>query len=143
MHDPKVDLPDATNVAGLTKQAGKVRRDLERAFGPLSLGGFSPKGVSSGHMSGSAHYEGRAIDAFVRPINQDNQRRGWAIAAYAVAHADALDIQHVIFDGKIWTAGSRSEQGWRDFTHPGVGGRPSGADAPRPRPHRRLELSGA
>ena len=46
-----------------------VRRDLVAAFGDLSLGGFAPGGVTTGHMEGSAHYEGRAIDVFVRPID--------------------------------------------------------------------------
>ena len=101
---------------GLTKRAGAVRRDLLLAFGDgLSLGGFAPGGVSTGHMEGSAHYEGRAIDVFVRPINATNRAKGWAIAQYLVAQAGRLDIQHVIFDGKIWTSGSRSADGWRAY----------------------------
>jgi hypothetical protein len=101
--------------SGLTKRAERVRRDLERAFGDLPLGGFAPGGVKDGHMEGSAHYDGRAIDVFVRPVNPDNNRRGWAIAQYLVAHADRLQVQHVIFDDRIWTEGSLSEKGWRDY----------------------------
>ena len=101
--------------AGLTQRAERVRSDLERAFGDLALGGFQPGGVRDGHMEGSAHYDGRAIDVFVRPINPDNNRRGWAMAHYLVAHADRLQIHHVIYDDRIWTAGSRSESGWRDY----------------------------
>ena len=104
-----------TTGSGLTPRAENVRRDVERAFGPLSLGGFAPGGVRDGHMEGSAHYDGRAVDIFVRPVNPDTNRKGWAIAQYLVAHADRLRIDHVIFDAKIWTSGSRSEQGWRDF----------------------------
>jgi hypothetical protein len=100
---------------GLTARADTVRRDLVRAFGRQALGGFAPGGVSSGHMSGSAHYEGRAVDVFVRPINAANKRKGWAMASYLVAQAKALDIDHVIFDKRIWTRGSRSEQGWRPY----------------------------
>ncbi|MGD9961041.1 hypothetical protein [Nocardioides sp.] len=103
------------NPAGLTKPAAAVRRDLEAAFGELPLGGFAPGGVTSGHMPGSAHYEGRALDVFVRPISADNTRLGWAIASYLVAQADRLDIDHVIFDDRIWTSGRRSESGWRDY----------------------------
>jgi hypothetical protein len=66
-------------------------------------------------MEGSAHYDGRAIDVFVRPINAENNRRGWAIAQYLVAHADRLLVDHVIFDDRIWSAGTRSEAGWRDY----------------------------
>jgi hypothetical protein len=71
--------------------------------------------VSSGHAEGSAHYEGRAIDIFVRPINPDNKRQGWAIAAYLVAQADRLHVAHVIFDDRIWTSGRKSESGWREY----------------------------
>ena len=105
---------------GLTPRAEAVRADLHKAFGDLSLGGYDARGVSSGHMKGSAHYEGRAIDVFVRPISQDNRRTGWAIASYLVAHASRLDIHHVIFDKMIWTAGHRSTSGWRDYD-PGDG----------------------
>jgi hypothetical protein len=101
--------------SGLTKRAERVRRDLERAFGDLPLGGFAPGGVKDGHMAGSAHYDGRAIDVFVRPVNETSNRKGWAIAQYLVAHADRLQVQHVIFDARIWTEGSLSEKGWRDY----------------------------
>jgi hypothetical protein len=104
--------------SGLTKRAERVRRDLGRAFGDLALGGFTPGGVKDGHMKGSTHYDGRAIDVFVRPVNDANNRRGWAIAAYLVAQADRLQIQHVIFDDRIWTEGTLSEKGWRDYDPP-------------------------
>ena len=105
---------------GLTPRADRVRFDLRRVFGPLPLGGYAPEGVSTGHMAGSAHYEGRAVDIFVRPVNADNKRKGWAIASYLVANARRLHIDHVIFDKRIWSAGTRSEQRWRAYD-PGNG----------------------
>jgi hypothetical protein len=99
-----------------------VRRELQQAFGPLPLGGFAAGGVSTGHMRGSAHYDGRAVDVFVRPVNAANQRRGWMIASFLVAHASRLRIDHVIFDGRIWSAGTRSQQGWRTYTPPSTSG---------------------
>jgi hypothetical protein len=101
--------------SGLTPRAERVRTDLRSAFGDLPLGGFAPGGVSSGHMPGSAHYDGRAIDVFVRPVDEANRRRGWAIAQYLVARAARLEIDHVIFDGRIWSSGRRSEEGWRTY----------------------------
>jgi hypothetical protein len=109
---------DRLDGTGLVRRAAAVREDVESAFGPLSLGGFEPAGVSTGHMEGSAHYEGRAIDIFFRPVNPDNRKRGWAIAHYLVAQADRLDIETIIFDGRIWRAGSRSDDGWRDYRVP-------------------------
>jgi hypothetical protein len=106
---------------GLTARAEKVRRDLDAAFGRLPVGGFAPGGVRSGHMPGSAHYEGRAVDVFVRPISPAHKTRGWAIAQYLVTQAERLRIDTVIFDGRIWTA-RRAGQGWRDY-EPDVSGR--------------------
>jgi hypothetical protein len=91
-----------------------VRRDLLRVFGELPTGGYAAGGVSAGHMKGSAHYDGRAVDVFVRPVSAPNKRKGWAIASYLVAHASRLQVDHIIFDKRIWSAG-RSEQGWRDY----------------------------
>lgn len=105
--------------SGLTPRAEAARKELLKAFGRLSLGGFDPDGVRSGHMEGSAHYDGRAIDAFVRPINAANNARGWAMAHWAVANAERLDIRTVIFDDRIWTAG---REGWRDYDPPSSSG---------------------
>ena len=109
---------DRLDDTGLTRRAALVRRDVEAAFGDLALGGFAPRGVRDGHIEGSAHYEGRAIDIFVRPISAGNRQRGWAIAQYLAAQADRLHIRTLIFDGRIWTAGDRSGSGWRDYDAP-------------------------
>jgi hypothetical protein len=103
---------------GLTPRAETVRKDLVATFGKLSTGGYQAGGVSSGHMEGSAHYEGRAVDIFVKPISAANTIKGWALAQYLVARADHLGIRTVIFSDKIWTAGSKSDDGWRDYTAP-------------------------
>jgi hypothetical protein len=79
-------------------------------------------------MEGSAHYEGRAVDVFYRPVTEANRNRGWAMAHYLVAQAARLDIRTVIFDGRIWTAGWRSDDGWRTYD-PDTAGRDPGAVA--------------
>ena len=116
------EAPDRLGPDGLVHRAARVREDVESVFGPQSLGGFQPGGVSTGHMEGSAHYEGRAVDIFVRPISPENKRRGWAIASYLVAQADRLDIKTLIFDDRIWHAGHRSEDGWTDYRVPSTSG---------------------
>lgn len=115
------EASDEIDESGLVDRATVVRRDLEARFGTLSLGGFEPGGVSTGHMEGSAHYEGRAVDVFFRPVNADNRKRGWAVASYLVANADRLDIQTMIFDDRIWQA-RRSDDGWRDYRVPSSSG---------------------
>ncbi|WP_244931916.1 hypothetical protein [Nocardioides sp. W7] len=112
---------DRLRESGLVRRADAVRREALAVFGDLSLGGFEPGGVAGGHMEGSTHYEGRAVDIFVRPINQANNVRGWAIAHYLVAQADRLGVQTVIFDAKIWQA-RRSDDGWRDYDPPARSG---------------------
>ena len=122
------DEPDDTDTdltgSGLTARAEDVRLTLTDLF-DQPLGGFAPDGVSTGHMEGSAHYEGRAIDLFVRPINRTNRVRGWAIAQYLVSQADRLGIRTVIFDDRIWTAGGSSDDGWRDYDPPERSGDPA------------------
>jgi hypothetical protein len=113
--------PDARRQAagrnGLTPRAETLRVAIKRAFGDVPLGGFARGGVRTGHMPGSAHYEGRAIDVFFRPVNRENQRQGWVLAQWLVAHAEDFDIATVIFADRIWTQ-QRSAQGWRGYQPP-------------------------
>lgn len=101
---------------GLTARAATVRAEVLDAFGDLPLGGFAPGGVRTGHVEGSAHYEGRAVDVFFRPVTAANRARGWAVASYLVAHAERLDVRTVIFDDRIWVAGK--DDLWRDYRAP-------------------------
>jgi hypothetical protein len=105
---------DGLGADGLTHRAERVRNDMAAKFGHLPLGGFAPGGVHTGHMVGSAHYEGRAIDTFFRPITAADKTHGWALAQYLVANAARLQINTVIFDGEIWTA-AHSDEGWRTY----------------------------
>lgn len=114
------DDPEETGTeltaSGLTERADAVRRDVLDRFGDLPLGGFAPGGVGTGHQEGSAHYDGRAVDIFFRPVTDTNQDRGWAVAQYLVANASRLDVRTVIFDAKIWVAGR--DEAWRDYDAP-------------------------
>jgi hypothetical protein len=109
--------PDSLDARGLTGRAAALRLDLLDRFGRLSLGGYAPGGVHTGHMPGSAHYEGRAIDVFFRPANAANRARGWAMAQYLVANAERLAINTVIFDDQVWTA-RQADDGWRHYRVP-------------------------
>lgn len=102
------------NGRGLTSRADAVRRSLGADFDGIVFGGYQPGGVTTGHMEGSAHYEGRAIDLFFRPVNKRQLRKGWAVAHYLVAHSERLRIETVIYDRKIWTR-QQSPNGWREY----------------------------
>ena len=117
----RTEVPSASGqgigASGLTPRAARLRTTLEEAFGRQSLGGFAPGGVRTGHIEGSAHYDGRALDVFFRPVTAKGTASGWALAHWSVAHASELDVTVVIYDRQIWSA-SRSSQGWRDYRHP-------------------------
>jgi hypothetical protein len=119
--------PGKIQADGLTPRANAVRIAIRRAYGDLPLGGFAPGGVSTGHITGSLHYQGRAIDVFFRPVSDDNRIRGWALAQFLVANAAHLHIEHVIYDKRIWSAGPKSQDGWRPYTPPELTGNESAA----------------
>ena len=75
--------------------------------------------MSTGHVDGSSHYEGRAIDAFFRPLGDEEQRRrGHVFAQWLVAHAERYHVLSVIYADRIWTSWA-AFLGWRDYVHPG------------------------
>lgn len=100
------------NDSGLTPRAENVLEEMRDVFGELSVGGFEPGGVDQGHGESSAHYQGRAVDVFFRPVSEDNRRTGWILAHWLVAHAGDLDVDVIIFDDRIFSA--RLPQ-WRDY----------------------------
>ncbi len=103
---------------GLTPRAASVLDGMRTAFGDLQVGGFDPAGVDSGHIAGSAHYDGRAVDVFFRPYDDpERTRAGWSLAHWLVVHADVYGIATVIYDDRIWTA-ARSDERWRRYVHP-------------------------
>jgi len=112
------DTPQEPGPEGLTPRAQTVRDELVAAFGELETGGYAPEGVDDGHVEGSAHYDGRAVDIAFQPYDDPAQRRlGWATAHWLVANADRLGIATVIYADHIWTL-RRSDEGWREYRHP-------------------------
>lgn len=115
-------------------RARRLRAAWTDVFGPLTAGGFARGGVSSGHVDGSAHYEGRAIDVFLRPLgNAEQHRRGGVFAQWLVAHAPEHHVLSVIFDDHIWT--SWAAAAWRDYVHPGASFAGRGSAVLRHREH--------
>ena len=106
---------------GLTPRAAALHEEVQATFGRVPYGGFAPEGVSTGHGIRSAHYEGRAIDYFFRPVGDEQQREaGWVLANWLAANAGRLEVAVVIFDDRIWSS-RRSAEGWRPYTNPDGG----------------------
>ncbi len=111
--------PERMGPAGLTPRAARLKRAWTASFGPLPAGGYARGGVSSGHVDNSAHYEGRAVDVFFRPLGSATQRRaGWVFAQWVVAHAQRYHVLSAIYADRIWTSWAAS-LGWRTYQHPG------------------------
>ncbi|AFR07053.1 MULTISPECIES: hypothetical protein [Nocardiopsis] len=100
--------------SGLTPRATTLKEGIEEVFADSSIGGYVAGGYDSGHGEKSAHYEGRALDIFYRPVNEENRREGWLLAHWLIAHAPNYQIDVIIFDDKIWSTRYPS-MGWRHY----------------------------
>ena len=58
------------------------------------------------------HKNGRALDIMLTPKKESAM--GWKIAKYLVANAKAFNIDHIIFEQKIWTPGTPRWRGMAD-----------------------------
>ena len=126
--------PQRPGPSGLVPRAVALRAAWTAVFGDLTAGGFAPGGVTYGHTEGSAHYEGRAVDVFFRPLaDVEQHRRGWVFAQWLVAHAPEHDVLSVIYDDHIWT--SWAPWAWRDYVAPGHTSADRGDDVLRHREH--------
>lgn len=100
---------------GLTPRARRIRDLVRRKFHETDIGGYCPGGCRSGHIPGSDHYTGKAIDIMILPWH-DKRRvaQGWRIASWAVANAKPLAVKYVIYRARIWTP----DRGWHPYQHP-------------------------
>ncbi len=81
-----------TPVAATSRRPARtVHRDLVHAFGRLPV---------------SAHHHELTVRV-------SDGVHGWAVAHYLVAQAKRLGITELGYHGRVWSAGSSSEQGWR------------------------------
>lgn len=101
---------------GLTPRARRIRDLVVATFHESDIGGYCPGGCRSGHIPGSDHYTGHAIDIMILPWH-DRARvaSGWRIASWLVANHEALAVKYVIYRARIWTPG----RGWHAYRYPG------------------------
>lgn len=77
--------------------------EIEQKFGISNIGGFA----ASGHIPGSDHYTGHALDVMTTT-------QGQQVADWAVANAKRLAVKYVIWNRHIYNIGSSS--GWVAYT---------------------------
>jgi hypothetical protein len=100
---------------GLTPRTRYLRDLIKTGFGETHLGGWCPGGCTTGHVAGSDHYSGHAIDIMILP-QTDPQRinDGTRLADWLVANHRQLAVKYVIWRAQIWTP----TEGWHPYTHP-------------------------
>lgn len=81
-------------VLGLKPKAMVVYNAVTAKWSFSSIGGYRPHSLSN-------HQHGGAIDFMLTP--GADSAKGWAVAKYLAANASAFDIDHIIFEQKIWT----------------------------------------
>ncbi|WP_326605630.1 hypothetical protein OG930_26865 [Streptomyces sp. NBC_01799] len=99
-----------TRTAVAAADAAKVRAELVRTFGKgvLPAAGAAKDGASAGGAP-AAGTVSVPVKSTRTAGDGGTVQRGWELAHWAVAQAEALDIDEVAYAGRVWKAGS----GWR------------------------------
>ncbi|MGA5497150.1 hypothetical protein ACPCSP_22590 [Streptomyces cinereoruber] len=102
----------------------RVRTELIRAFGQKA----APTAVTGGPSAGRSAAEPPVLVVPVRPVagSGADERRGWELAQWAVARAEALRITEVSYGDRVWRAGE-ALGGWSKHS----GGAAAGGDSVR------------
>jgi len=88
---------------------------INQNFPGVRFGGIGRTSKIPGGSTHSVHYEGRALDTMVDQLGAGRVAMGDAIAAWAVANADALGVQEIVWNGMEWGFGTWS---WRPRADP-------------------------
>jgi hypothetical protein len=111
---------DPTGTGGcVTPATAWLLAQVEAAFGQL------PTSCWDAHAwnPDSDHPRGRGCDVTFGRLGSfpdaTDAQRGWLLAEWLRANAEALHVAYVIWGGRIWSV-SRDEQGWRPYTGGGV-----------------------
>ncbi|HHU37678.1 MAG TPA: SH3 domain-containing protein [Propionibacterium sp.] len=80
-------------VLGLKPKAMVVYNAVTARWSFKAIGGYRATNNRSNHGSGGA------IDF----MTYSDSAKGWAVAKYVAANASAFDVDHIIFEQKIWT----------------------------------------
>lgn len=117
---------DPTGGRCLTPATRHAYDEILRAFGPLGTS-IASAGCWDAHAWNptSDHPRGRACDYFPERAGEFPQgqglQNGWRLASWLRAHAAALGVSYIIWQGRIWSPGSPDSGGWgRPYSGGGV-----------------------
>lgn len=107
---------DPTGTGGrITPTLAHLLTQVDAAFGPLPVACWSARGGDPY----SDHPKGRACDYTIGRIGTypapDDVARGWQLAHWLQTHASTLNIDYLIWQGRIWSR-HRAGEGWRPYT---------------------------
>ncbi|MGO1665158.1 MAG: M23 family metallopeptidase [Micrococcaceae bacterium] len=117
--DPGAMVPDPTGTGGqVTARTAHLVAQARAAFPDTGWACYSPRPGTV-----SEHPLGRACDVTVgnrigaRPT-PDQLAAGWELTNWLKNHADALGVEYLIWQAKIWSV-ARDSEGWRPYTRGG------------------------
>ncbi|RJK94820.1 hypothetical protein [Vallicoccus soli] len=114
------DLPDPTGTGGcVTGATAWMLEQVGAAFGDLPTTCWDEHAWNPS----SDHPRGRACDTTIGRLGERpgprGVERGWRLARWLVANAEALQVRYVIWQGRIWSQ-RRGDDGWRPYDGGGV-----------------------
>lgn len=117
--DPGQMVDDPTSDGQITARMLHAYEQTYAAFPDTTWACYSPRPGTQ-----SEHPLGRACDAaFGNAIGQrptpQQRELGWQVTNWVKDHAEALGVEYLIWDGKIWAL-SRDDEGWREYNGGGM-----------------------
>ena len=117
--DPDRLVDDPTSTGRITARMLHLYEQTKAAFPETEWGCYSPRPGTK-----SEHPLGRACDlTFGNAIGQyptaDQLAYGWQVTEWMQTHAEALGVEYLIWQGRIWSL-SRDAEGWRPYNGGGM-----------------------
>jgi hypothetical protein len=111
-------VSDPTGTGGcVTPATAWVVQQMRATFGALPMACW--------RGGGGDHAQGRACDMMMAPggtyANAEQKDRGWRLAEWLRANASRLQVDYVIWQGRIWSV-QRAGEGWRPYNGYGATG---------------------
>lgn len=116
---PGLGLPAHGDVDRTRRVIDVVRDRFPAVRGFAEYCPADPDDCAPGHVQGSDHYSGDAVDLMMLPLGETHGyprqvAAGDAIVAYLIAHAERFGVTYIIWRGEIWTP----DGDWQPYTHP-------------------------